>query len=75
MSEITEVEFVQKWQEMAELTGCGQLPSPHYNIDNRSEEELKSESLENTRSYYREQFIRIQKLAVEALLECNGGAK
>lgn len=74
MAEITQVEFVQKWQELAKLTGCGQLPSPLNDLDKRTEDVIKAESLENTRSYYRDQFIRIQKLTLEAFLDCNGGA-
>lgn len=75
MAEITQVEFVQKWRDLAELTGCGMLPYPLKDVEKRSEDTLDAESLETTRSYYREQFIRIQKRALEALLECSESRK
>ncbi len=71
ISEITQVEFIQKWRELAELTGCYTLPSLLNDMEKRSESALNSESLENTRSYYKEQFIRIQKRALEVFMECS----
>ncbi len=73
MAEIIQVEFVQKWRELVELTGCSTLPSPLTDVEKRSEAALNAESLEMTKSFYKEQFILLQKRALEALLDCSEG--
>jgi hypothetical protein len=71
MSEITLSEFEKKIGELASVLGCHEVSELLAGRALKSEEELKGESLETTRTFYRDQTITIQKALLQALLKCS----
>jgi len=74
LAELTIYEFEKSIRELAELLGCDVAQNLEEELDERSEEALKAESLEETREFYREQTIAIQRRALQALQDCTGNA-
>jgi hypothetical protein len=71
MAEITLSEFEKKIGELASVLGCHEVSELLAGRALKSEEELKGESLETTRTFYRDQTITIQKALLQALLKCS----
>jgi len=73
LAEITIYEFEKSIRELAGMLGCEEAQNLNQSLAEKTEDDLKAESLEETRDFYRKQTITIEERALKALKGCAEG--